>query len=320
MTASAHGSFAPRGLYCPHIHATTTRSADLGGSPGFPSWGWLYRGASPDDAVWAAAEIVLTLSHPPFPACRYPYAGGNEGTMSRSSPHHWPSPREVGLGSLVSPAPGFMAGPCFDASVFALCCGPQSGSPLDQVPPLSGRQRLLRPSFPRPGHPGARSDMTTQPTGLVLRWDSHPLGECCCELQLPSAGVTRFRRYYGPVRHPRRPGLSLAGFRLAVTSAAAGGFTCCAGSPCAGMPSPLPRRDPWAEVASRELPPRDPETAAFPVMLAGRLPHQRFRGLLSVHSRYGLPARRVARATRCLGGFGGFVTSAAAPIASGWSD
>jgi hypothetical protein len=129
-------------------------------------------------------------------------------------PHHWPSPRVVGLGSLVCPAPGFMAGPCFDASVFALCCGPQSGSPLDQVPPLSGRQRLLRPSFPRPGHPGARSDMTTQPTGLVLRWDSHPLGECCCELQLPSTGVTRLPRYYEPVRHPRRPGLSLAGVRL----------------------------------------------------------------------------------------------------------
>lgn len=137
--------------------------------------------------VWAAPEIVLTLSHPPFPACRYPDAGGNEGAMSRSSPHHWPSPSEVGLGSLVCPAPGFVAGPCFDASVFALCCGPQSGSPLDQVPPLSGRQRLLRPSFPRPGRPEMRSDMTTQPTGLVLRWDSHPLGECCCELQLRSA-------------------------------------------------------------------------------------------------------------------------------------
>jgi hypothetical protein len=33
----------------------------------------------------------------------------------------------------------------------------------------------------------------------------------------PSAGFTRPRRYYGPVRHPRRPGLSLAGVRLEVT-------------------------------------------------------------------------------------------------------
>jgi len=37
-----------------------------------------------------------------------------------------------------------------------------------------------------------------------------------------------------------------------------------------------------------------PATAAFPVFQAGRLPHHPFRGLLSVHSRYGLHARRVA--------------------------
>ena len=34
---------------------------------------------------------------------------------------------------------------------------------------------------------------------------------------LPSAGITRPRRYYGPLRHPTRPGLSLAGVRLTVT-------------------------------------------------------------------------------------------------------
>ena len=37
----------------------------------------------------------------------------------------------------------------------------------------------------------------------------------CLELRsLPSAGVTRFPRYYEPLRHPRAPGLSLAGVRL----------------------------------------------------------------------------------------------------------
>ena len=70
------------------------------------AFGSAFIGAAPDAAVWAASEIVLTLSHPPFPACRYPDAGGNEGAMSRSSPHHWPSPSEVGLGSLFCPAPG----------------------------------------------------------------------------------------------------------------------------------------------------------------------------------------------------------------------
>ena len=39
-----------------------------------------------------------------------------------------------------------------------------------------------------------------------------------------------------------------------------------------------------------------------------------------VHFRCGLPARRTAKAARCLEGFDGFVTSAAAPIATGWSD
>ena len=34
---------------------------------------------------------------------------------------------------------------------------------------------------------------------------------------LPSAGVTRLRRYYGPLRHPKRPSLSLTGVRLRVT-------------------------------------------------------------------------------------------------------
>ncbi len=44
---------------------------------------------------------------------------------------------------------------------------------------------------------------------------------------LPSAGVTRFQRYYEPLRHPTRPGLSLAGVRLAVTHRHRWGFPCC---------------------------------------------------------------------------------------------
>jgi hypothetical protein len=43
---------------------------------------------------------------------------------------------------------------------------------------------------------------------------------CYVDLELrplPSTGVTRRRRYYGPIRHPRRPGLSLTGVRLRVT-------------------------------------------------------------------------------------------------------
>src|ERR1017187_3383304 len=45
----------------------------------------------------------------------------------------------------------------------------------------------------------------------------------CLELRsLPSAGITRPRRYCGPLRHPRAPGLSLAGVRLVIPDLALG--------------------------------------------------------------------------------------------------
>jgi hypothetical protein len=63
-----------------------------------------------------------------------------------------------------------------------------------------------------------------------------------------------------------------------------------------------------------------PTMAAFPDFWAGRLPHCVFRGLLSVHSRYGLHTRQVTYMTLYTGGFSRFVTSTTAPIATGWSD
>ena len=81
------------------------------------------------------------------------------------------------------------------------------------------------------------------------------------------------------------------------------------------MPSPLPRQVRWSLFARTA-----PSSSAFPVLLAGRLLHCPFRGLLSVHSRYGLHARRVAIATLYTEGSDSFVASAAAPIATGWSE
>jgi hypothetical protein len=62
------------------------------------------------------------------------------------------------------------------------------------------------------------------------------------------------------------------------------------------------------------------ETAAFPEIQAGRLPHCPFRGLLSVQSRSGLHARQTTYMVLYTEGFDGFVTSTAAPIATGWND
>src|SRR5208283_765211 len=47
----------------------------------------------------------------------------------------------------------------------------------------------------------------------------------CVRLQLrplPSTGVTQLHRYYEPLRHPKRPGLSLANFQLIHTAITAG--------------------------------------------------------------------------------------------------
>ncbi len=66
--------------------------------------------------------------------------------------------------------------------------------------------------------------------------------------------------------------------------------------------------------------PCSPAATAFPILMQGRRTHWTFRGLLDVHSRYGLPVRRTASRYVCLEGSDGFVTSAAAPIATGWSD
>src|SRR5438128_284208 len=106
---------------------------------------------------------------------------------------------------------------------------------------------------------------------------------------LPSTGVTRLPRYYGPLRLPRWPGLSLAGVQLGHAPTTED-LPCCVRSPCADRPSLLPR---WDRSRDR-FAPRTATTAAFPVSMAGRLPQQTFRGLLSVHARYGLPARGAA--------------------------
>src|SRR5215469_1543571 len=45
----------------------------------------------------------------------------------------------------------------------------------------------------------------------------------CLELRpLPSPGITRLQRYYGPLRHPSAPGLSLTGVRLIIPDHAVG--------------------------------------------------------------------------------------------------
>ena len=82
------------------------------------------------------------------------------------------------------------------------------------------------------------------------------------------------------------------------------------------MLAPLPRRSGWATFA-HSTQPYQPSPKGLP----GRPAHRPFRGLLGVHSRYGLHTRAVTVYRDTLTeGFSHFVTSIAAPVASGWSD
>ena len=82
------------------------------------------------------------------------------------------------------------------------------------------------------------------------------------------------------------------------------------------MLSPLPRRSGWAYCFAHSPQPYQPS----PITLSGRPAHCPFRGLLGVHSRYGLHTRAVTVYRDTLSeGFSHFVTSMTAPVASGWS-
>src|SRR6266478_5818422 len=134
--------------------------------------------------------------------------------------------------------------------------------------------------------PSAVSDQFSELIGFPI---SKVLPYCArLELRsLPSTGVTRLQRYYEPLRHPKAPSLSLAGFRLVIADHAMGlpvlrTFSCVhavATTPAQRLGAPF----------ALLTPPYQPS----PKGLSGRPAHCPFRGLRSVHSRYGLHTRAV---------------------------
>jgi hypothetical protein len=86
----------------------------------------------------------------------------------------------------------------------------------------------------------------------------------CLELRsLPSTGITRLQRYYEPLRHPRAPGLSLAGVRLVIPDRALGLPVLRALSLCTCC-----RQYPGV-AAGRSLRSFNPAMSAFPDMAVG---------------------------------------------------
>src|ERR1700704_2036792 len=93
------------------------------------------------------------------------------------------------------------------------------------------------------------------------------------------------------------------------------GLPCCVRFPCVHAVATTPAQR-LGSVLRSSTQPHQPS----PKGLSGRPAHRPFRGLLGVHSRYGLHTRAVTvyRDTLTVG-FSHFVTSMTAPVASGWS-
>jgi len=111
--------------------------------------------------------------------------------------------------------------------------------------------------------PSVASEHSSELIGCPI---SRSLATSCICLEprpLPSTGITRLPRYYGPLRHPKAPGLSLTGIRLVFPHHAKGLpvlpalplCTCCRHYPGAAT-GVLPRSFP-------------PAVSAFPDMAVG---------------------------------------------------
>ena len=98
---------------------------------------------------------------------------------------------------------------------------------------------------------------------------------------------TRLQWYYEPLRHPKAPSLSLAGFRLVIADHAVG-LPCCVRFPCVHAVATTPAQRLGVFLCSFTQP-----YQPSPKGLSGRPAHCPFRGLLSVYSRYGLHTRAV---------------------------
>ena len=139
----------------------------------------------------------------------------------------------------------------------------------------------------------------------------------CVRLQLrplPSTGVTRLRRYCEPLRHPKRPGRSLASCQLIHTAITAGTSRVAHGPLClhavANTPAGLMEFVRSYDSISFGLPSNRGGSAPA-LSVSG--PAQRLLKLRPACS----PSRL---ATLCTRGFSSFVASTTALIATGWSE
>src|SRR5437763_3739798 len=138
--------------------------------------------------------------------------------------------------------------------------------------------------------PSAASEHFLELLGCPI---SRSLTACCVCLELrplPSPGITRFLRYYEPLRHPGAPGLSLTGVRLIIPDHASG-FPVLRALPLCTCRRHYPGAADGRTRRSNLPHPYQPS----PIPLSRRPAHRPFRGLLGVHSRCGLYTRAVTK-------------------------
>ncbi len=163
--------------------------------------------------------------------------------------------------------------------------------------------------------PSAASEHFSELIGCPISW-SLTTSCICLELRpLSSTGITPLHQSYGPLRHPKAPGLSLTGVRLVIPKPRQGASRVACAS-LVYMLSLLPRRSDWVPSSLSS-----PVVSAFPDMAVGSAcatPFSRLaRRSLALRPAH---SRCHQFVTRFTGGFNRFVTSTVAPVASGWSD
>ena len=139
----------------------------------------------------------------------------------------------------------------------------------------------------------------------------------CVRLELrplPFAGITQRPRYYEPLRHPTRPGLSLASFQLISTAITVGASRVASGLLCVHAIALTPAGPMKPVRSSISL------VCGLPCVTVRSAPATVFSGpaqrLLTLW-----PARSRSRhATLSIESSDSFVASAAASIATGWSE
>ena len=109
---------------------------------------------------------------------------------------------------------------------------------------------------------------------------------------LSSAGITRPPRSYSPLRLPDWPPSFLTTFGAATPSQSRASLTDLRSPSLHAVLNTPVDRIRCSLVGELRVPARGffPVRAAFPITGAGRRPHRYFRGLLKLHTRYGLPS------------------------------